>query len=168
MHCTTSIRSLLLGTALAVVTLAGPPLVCHKWVSSPGSLFETLEPLRAKVMEADDGPAQKEAALRELAALRAAIRPGDALSYMKAGYWAAALHSIRVSTAVDGPELIEQAVRLRPDDAEYHYIAALAYLSSDKSQHARHWQRAVELAKPGSAVERNLRELTPPVSAHAR
>jgi len=156
MHLMKSTTPVLLGMALATVTLAGPPLVCHPWVSTPGSVFEALEPLRSIALEADDSPANKEAALKKLATLRAEIRPGDAMSLLRAGYWATAMNLIKVSPATDGPELIEKAVSLRPDDAEYHVIAAMAYLSSDKALYRKHWERAHALAKPGSAAARNL------------
>ena len=60
------------------------------------------------------------------------------------------------STATDGPELIERAVSLRPDDAEYHTVAAIAYFGADKTLYKKHWDRAHALAKPGSAAARNL------------
>jgi len=167
MHILKSAAPLLLGVTLATVTFAGPPLVCHAWVSTPGSVFEALEPMRSTALEADDSPANKEAALKKLAALRAAIRPGDALSLLKAGYWATAMHLIQVSPATDGPELIERAVGLRPDDAEYHVIAAMANLSTDKALYRMHWQRAKALAKPGSAAARNLPPEGLEKSAHA-
>jgi hypothetical protein len=156
MHYLKLTAPVLLSLALGTVALAGPPLVCHAWVSTPGSVFEALEPLRSIALEADDSPANKEKALAKLAALRAAVKPGDAMSLLKAGYWATAMHLIGVSPATDGPELIRQAVELRSDDAEYHVIAAMAYLSSDKAAYQKHWQRAKALAKPGSAAARNL------------
>lgn len=156
MHCLKSTAPMLLGMALATVALAGPPLVCRQWVATPGSVFEALEPLRSIALEADDSPSHKEAALKKLAALRAEIRPGDAMSLLKAGYWATAMHLIGVSPATDGPDLIGRAVKLRPDDAEYHVIAAMAYLNSNKALYSKHSQRARLLAQPGSAAARNL------------
>lgn len=167
MHFMKSTAPVLLGMALATVTFAGPPLVCHPWVTTPGSLFETLEPMRAHALEADDSPANKEAALKKLAALRAEIRPNDALSLMKAGYWATAMNLIGVSPAKDGPDLIERAVELRPDDAEFHVIAAMANLSKDKTRYRTHWERAKALAKPGSAAAKNLPTEGLEKSAHA-
>lgn len=155
MHCKKS-TALLLGMALAGVALAGPPLVCRSWVSTPGSVFEALEPLRATALEADDSPAHKAAALKRLAGLRAGIRPGDAMSLLKAGYWATAMQQVGVSPATDGPDLIRRAVELRPNDAEYHLIAALAYLSSDMALYRQHLASARALAKPGTAAARNL------------
>ena len=156
MHWMKSIAPALLGMALATVTLAGPPLVCQRWVSTPGSVFEALEPLRSIALEADDSAAKKEAARERLATLRAGIRPGDALSLLKAGYWATAMHLIGVIPDTDGPELIRKAVELRPTDAEYHVIAALAYLGTDQDLYRKHRERAQALARPGSAAARNL------------
>lgn len=167
MHLMKKAAPVLLGMALATVTLAGPPLVCHPWVTTPGSLFETLEPMRARVLEADDSPANKAAALKKLDELRAEIRPNDAMSLMKAGYWATALNLIQVSPATDGPDLIERAVALRPDDAEFRVIAAMANLKGNKAQYQKHWERAKALAKPGSAAARNLPQEGLEKSAHA-
>jgi hypothetical protein len=115
--------------------------------------------MRLTAMEADDSPARKEAARARLRELRAAIKPGDALSLMKTGYWAAAMHSIRIVPDTDGPALITQAAALRPNDASYQFVAALAYLDQDKARARAYWTRARELAKPGSATARNLAEL---------
>lgn len=156
MHCMKSTAPMLLGMALATVALAGGPLLCHPWVSTPGSIFEALEPLRSVAKEADDSPSHKEAALKKLATLRAEIRPGDAMSLLRAGYWATALQRMGISPATDGPALIARAVNLKPDDAEYHVIAAIAYLNSDKSLYQKHARLARQLAKPGSAAVRNL------------
>lgn len=156
MHYLKLTAPVLLSLAMGTVALAGPPLVCHAWVSTPGSVFEALEPLRSTALEADDSAAHKERALAKLAALRAAIKPGDAMSLLKAGYWATAMHLIGVSPATDGPALIGRAVELRSDDAEYHVIAAMANLAGDKTAYRKHWERAKALAQPGSAAARNL------------
>ena len=50
-----------LTTGLAASALAGPTLACHEWVSTPGSVFEALAPLRVAA-EAAYSPANKEAA----------------------------------------------------------------------------------------------------------
>lgn len=165
MHLMKSTAPVLLGMALATVALAGGPLLCHPWVSTPGSLFEALEPLRATAIEADDSPAHKEAALQKLAALRAAIRPGDPLSLMRAGYWATAMNHMKISPATDGPELMERAVALRPDDAEYHAMTAIAYFATDKKMYQKHAQLARQLGKPGSAAVRNLPAVSPEKTA---
>jgi len=131
-------------------------MMCHPWVSTPGSVFEALEPLRSIAKQVNNSPAEKEMAIQTLATLRAGIRPGDAMSLLRAGYWTTAMHRMKVTTVTDGPELIERAVSLRPDDAEYHVIAAIVNLNNDGVRYWQHWDRAKALAKPGSAAAQNL------------
>jgi len=150
-----ALQLVVLITGLAASAVAGPTLACHEWVSTPGSVFETLDPLRQLAMGAYD-PARKEAVRAKLVQLRADIKPGDPVSLMKAGYWAEVLHAIGVSPDTDGPALMLRALALRPDDAEYEFMAALAYFDHDKATFQKHWGRARQLAKPGSAVAQNL------------
>jgi hypothetical protein len=149
-------KIMILTSGLAATAWAGPTLACHEWVSTPGSVFESLDPLRRVSMAADDSPANKEAARAKIAQLRAAIQPGDPVSLLKAGYWTEVVHQIGVAPDTDGPELILKALALRPNDAEYEFIAALAYADHDQATFHKHWDRARELAKPGSAVSKNL------------
>jgi len=144
-----------LTTGLAASALAGPTLACHEWVSTPGSVFEALAPLRLAA-EAAYSPAGKGAALAELTQLRSAVKPDDPVSLIKAGYWVEVMHVIGVSPDSDGPELMLRALALRPNDAEYEFMAALAYADHDKATFQKHWDRAQHLAKPGSAVAQNL------------
>ena len=65
-----------LTTGLAASALAGPTLACHEWVSTPGSVFEALAPLRLAA-EAAYSPAGKGAALAKLTQLRSAVKPDD-------------------------------------------------------------------------------------------
>lgn len=144
-----------LTTGLAASALAGPTLACHEWVSTPGSVFEALAPLRLAA-EAAYSPAGKGAALAKLTQLRSAVKPDDPVSLIKTGYWAEVMHVIGVSPDTDGPELMLRALALRPNDAEYEFMAALAYADHDKATFQKHWDRAQHLAKPGSAVAQNL------------
>ena len=162
MHKALSLAALSIG--LAASTLAGTTLGCHEWVSTPGSLFETLDQLRRVSVAADDSPANKEAARAKLAQLRADIKPGDAVSLMKAGYWTELMHATRISPETDGPELMLRALALHPDDADYEFMVALALFDHDKAAFQKHWNRAKELAKPGSAAAKNL-ELFRPILA---
>jgi hypothetical protein len=150
-----ALQLVLLTTGLAASALAGPTLACHEWVSTPGSVFETLGPLRLAA-EAAYSPAGKGAALAKLAQLRADMKPGDPVSLMKAGYWVEVMHAIGVSSDTDGPELMLRAAALRPNDAEYEFMAALAYFDHDKATFQKHWDHARQLAKPGSAAAQNL------------
>ncbi|MGH9647691.1 MAG: hypothetical protein ACRD4E_12850 [Bryobacteraceae bacterium] len=149
------IQLVVLTTGLAALALAGPTLACHKWVSTPGSVFEALEPLRQAAMGAYD-QTKTEAVRAKLVQLRTDIKPGDPVSLIKAGYWAEVLHAIGVSPDTDGPELMVRALALRPTDAEYEFMAALAYFDHDKATFQKHWDQARALAKPGSAVAQNL------------
>jgi hypothetical protein len=107
-------------------------------------------------MEVDDSAAKTQAARAKLVQLRAGIQPGDPVSLLKAGYWAAVLSDIRVAPDADGPEMILRALAMRPNDAEYEFIAALAFADHDRARFQKHWDRARKLAKPGSAVAKNL------------
>ena len=150
------LRFIVVALVFAQAAFGGPPIAC-KWIAVPGSLFESLEPLREGAMQADDSPAQKRAALARLAVLRTAIQPGDALSLVKAGFWAATMHDVGVAPDMDGPQLILRAVSLRPDDPEYHVFAALAHMTTDPALFRNHWERARVLSGRGSATERNLK-----------
>ncbi|MBZ5675854.1 MAG: hypothetical protein LAP61_16555 [Acidobacteriia bacterium] len=154
MHKALQLAVLTIG--LAASALAGPTLACHEWVSTPGSVFETLDQLRRTSMAADDSPANMQAARAKLAQLRADIKPGDPVSLMKAGYWAEVMHAIGISPDSDGPELMLRALALRPNDAEYEFMVALAHFDHDKATFQKHWNRAQELAKPGSVAAQNL------------
>ena len=109
MHYLKRTRNLILSAVLCGSIYGGPALSCRQWVSTPGSTFEAIEPLRRVAMEADDSPAHKMAARKKLADLRAGIRHDDPLTLLKAGYWAAVLNAIAVSDETDGPELIRKA-----------------------------------------------------------
>jgi hypothetical protein len=150
-----ALQLVVLTTGLAASALAGPTLACHEWVSTPGSVFEALEPLREVAMGAYDS-AKKEAVRAKLVQLRAEIKTDDPVSLLKAGYWAEVLHAIGVSPDNDGPELMLRALALRPNDPEYEFMAALAYFDHDTATFRRHWDRAQQLAKPGTAVTKNL------------
>jgi hypothetical protein len=156
MRTTNLTTTLILAGVLAGAVHAGPAIACH-WVAVPGSVFETLEPLRQIAMAADDSPASRQAALARVAQLRAAIKPGDAVSLLKAGFWITTLHDIGVARDTDGPALILKALELRPNAPEYQLFAALAFMHSDKAQFRKHWERARELAQPGSAAATNLK-----------
>jgi len=150
-----ALQLVVLTTGLAASALAGPTLACHEWVSTPGSVFAALDPLRELAMGAYS-PAKKEAVRAKLLQLRAEIKPDDPVSLLKAGYWAEVLHAIGVSPDTDGPELMLRALALRPNDAEYEFMAALAYFDHDTDTFQRHWDRAQQLAKPETAVTKNL------------
>jgi hypothetical protein len=149
-------RVLTLAAVLTGAVNAGPAIACN-WVAVPGSVFESLGPLRDRAMYADDSAAAKVQARARLVELRAAIRPDDPLSLLRAGFWATTMHDIRVAPDTDGPALILKALALRPADPEYQLFAALAHLHSDKALFRKHWVRAQELAKPGSAADSNIR-----------
>lgn len=150
-----TLRLMILTTGLAASAWAGPTLACHEWVSTPGSVFETLNPLRLAA-EAAYSPVNTGMALAKLAQLRADIKPDEPVSLLKAGYWAAVLNDVRVAPDTDGGDMILRALALRPNDAEYEFMAALAYADHDKTTFQKHWDRAQQLAKPGSAVAKNL------------
>jgi hypothetical protein len=147
---------ILTGAMVAASVWAGPAISCH-WTAVPGTTFGELGALRDRAYQADDSAAESTAALAELAKLRAAIKPGDAMSYLRAGFWATTMHDIRVAPDSDGPVLILKALELRPNDPEFEFFAALAYLTKDKVMFVKHWNRARELAKPGSATAVNIK-----------
>jgi len=153
MHKTLRLFAVTIG--LAASAWAGPTLACHEWVSTPGSVFETLDPLRRVAMDAYH-PDNKGAARATLAQLRADIKPGDPVSLLKAGYWAEVEHQIGAAPDTDGADMILRALAMRPNDAEYEFMAALAFADHDRATFQKHWDRAQQLAKPGSAVAKNL------------
>lgn len=165
MHTWKAVLSLI---TLSTAASAGPTLACHPWISSPGSVFELITPLRDAAMSVANHPAERPAALQKMAVLKSQIRPGNAASLLKAGYWIAILNVLRVTPESDGPELIRQAAELRPDDPEYHFFVALAYFDTDKEEYRKHWMRARELAKPGTAVSANLKAFEPELLARMR
>ena len=102
--------------------------------------------------------------------LRAAIRPTDPLTLLRAGYWywIAILHAIGVVPDSDGIDLIALAVDLRPKNPEYRFFLALASFDGDREQYQSHWLRARELAKPGTAADKNIRLFEPILFARAK
>lgn len=147
--------------ALASIGSAGPTLACHEWVSTPGSVFEALGPLRDAAMFTANHPQQAEAARARIAALRSEIQPSEPLTLLKAGYWIAILNALRMTEDTDGPDLIRRAAQMRPNDPEYQFFTALAYFDTDKQLYKDYWTRAERLAKPGTAVSRNLAAFEP-------
>jgi hypothetical protein len=143
---------------LAGAAHAGPAISCQ-WVAVPGSVFETLAELRDAAMRADDSLEQGRAARARLAQLKAAAKPGDPLSLLKAGFWTTTMHDIRIAEDSDGPGLIARAAALQPGDAEYQVLAALAYYGKDAAKFHQYWSRAQQLAKPGSAAAVNIRAI---------
>jgi hypothetical protein len=146
---------------LASVASAGPTLACHEWVSTPGSVFESLQPLRDAAMSAANHRSDWAAARQRVSTLRAAVTPGDPLSLLKAGYWISIMSELKLVPDSDGPEMLRQAAAMRPADAEYQFFAALGSFDTDKPLYRKYWARAQELAKPGSAVNRNLTSFDP-------
>jgi hypothetical protein len=153
---------------LPAIAFAGPTLACHAWVSPPGSAFAAVEPLRDAAMYVANHPEKAAEANQKIAELRSAIRTDDAVSLLRAGYWIAILHSIRMTTDTGGQALIQQALALRPDDPEYHFFAALSAFDTDKAQYQKHWARARALAKAGSAVSRNLAAFEPVLQSRTK
>jgi len=147
--------------AISTAALAGPTLACHQWTATPGSAFELLEPLRDAAMYTANHRSDWNAAVARIATLLAEIRRDDPATLLKAGYWIAIMNELRLTSDTDGPDLIRQAALLRPDDPDYEFFAALAYFDTDKQEYRKHWARAVELAKPGSATSQNLKSFEP-------
>lgn len=110
-------------------------------------------------MSADDSLAKTQAALATLTQLRAAMKPGDPLSLLKAGFWAETMHEIGIAPDTDGPELIMNALALRPNDPEYAIFAALAHMQKHPALFRKQWDRARALSTSGSAAARNLRTI---------
>jgi hypothetical protein len=152
----TMLRAVLLAAAFTATSLAGPPIAC-KWVAVPGTVFETLSSLRDTAMAADDSPMAKAEALKRLERLREEAKPNDALSLLKAGFWATTMRDIGITNDPTGPDLIAKAAALRPNEPEYQFFAALAYIHNDKARFRQHWSRAQTLSKPGSATARNMK-----------
>ncbi|MBV8845822.1 MAG: hypothetical protein JO307_23685 [Bryobacterales bacterium] len=155
------LKTLLPAIALASIAAAGPTLACHEWVSTPGSVFEALEPLRDAAMSTANHPEQATAARMRITELRAQIRPGEPLTLLKAGYWIAILNALRITEDTDGPDLIRRAAEMRADDPEYQFFTALAYFDTNKQLYRKYWMRAQKLAKPGTAVSKNLAAFEP-------
>ena len=151
---------------LATLATAGPTLACHEWVSTPGSAFEALTPLRDAAMTLANHPGQFQQA--QVAEMRAQIRPGDPLSYLKAGYWITFLNAIRLIPDTDGPDLVRKAAEMRPNDPEYQFFASLASFDTDKVQYKKYWARSQALAKPGTATARNLTAFEPELLARMK
>jgi hypothetical protein len=152
-------RIIALATMVAGAVHAGPAIACN-WVAVPGSVFETLSSMREQVYAADDSHAKASQARTQLAELRAAIKADDPLSLLRAGFWATAMQDIGVVPDTDGPALILRALALRPNDPEYQLFAALSHLDKDKAAFRKYWERARQLAKPGSAADINIRVIT--------
>ncbi len=96
-----ALQLVVLTTGLAASALAGPTLACHEWVSTLKSVLGRFEPLRGS----GDGCATSwRPSPQGPSSPAVAVKPGDPVSLLKAGYWAEVLHSMGVSPDTDGPE----------------------------------------------------------------
>lgn len=125
-----------------------------------------METLRRATIYADSNPrlAQELAAkLLERAQSAEAKGHADALAWFDAGYllqtFRDTAHLARerfVTSAEDGYPMIEKAIRLRGNDAEMEFAAAIIAANRSKGAGRDHLRRALTGAREGSLLARNL------------
>ena len=80
----------------------------------------------------------------------------DALAWFDAGYLAATYKQAGLVTDVKGYDLVAKAIALRGQDSEMEFAAAIITEDSPAKVHREHFQKAVNGAKDGSLLAKNL------------
>lgn len=87
----------------------------------------------------------------------------DALALFDLGYFVEALEQFRwelrnraIDTGVDGYATVERAIELAGGDPEMEFAAALISLAPERPRHERHLTAAIEGARDGSLLAKNL------------
>jgi hypothetical protein len=81
----------------------------------------------------------------------------DALAWFDAGYLAETYKQAGLATDVKGYDLVVKAIALRGQDSEMEFAAAIVTEDVPPSKtHVEHFQKAVNGAKEGSLLAKNL------------
>jgi len=95
---------------------------------------------------------------RLLARAKAAEAKGQraALAWFDAGYLAETYKQAGLTTDVKGYDLVAKAIALRGQDSEMEFAAAIITEGGSSKAHCDHFQKAVNGAKDGSLLAKNL------------
>jgi hypothetical protein len=122
-----------------------------------------METLRRATLYARKDPAAAKALLTRVMLGTKVQQPGDsqALTYFDTGYlveaykqWLGTDHN--PATGLDGYALVKEAIKLRGNDPQMEFAAALITLSGPSGEHQAHAERAVAGAKNDPLLARNL------------
>ena len=159
------------------------PWISHSWNLSGTETYDTsklvsdtasilaadntvivhMETLRRATLYARKDPAVAKALLARvmMATKTRQLDESRALTYFDTGYLAEAYkqwlgNSNNPAAGIDGYELVKEAIRLRGNDPQMEFAAALITLSDPGSEHQAHAQKAIAGAKGDTLLARNL------------
>jgi hypothetical protein len=159
------------------------PWISHSWNLSGTETYDTtklvadtaailaadntvivhMETLRRATLYARSNPAVAKALLNRVMMATKSPQPDEsrALTYFDTGYLAEAYkqwlgNSNNPAAGIDGYELVKEAIRLRGNDSQMEFAAALITLSGPASEHQAHAQKAIVGAKSDDLLARNL------------
>lgn len=160
------------------------PWISHSWNLTGGENYDTsklvsdtiailaanptvlvhMETLRRATLYAQKDPAVAKELLTKLTLGTKTAPSADAaaLHYFDVGYLAQTYKqwlgegTQNPAHALDGYALVKQAIRLRPNDPQMEFAAALITLSGPVSEHPDHAQKAIAGAKNDPLLARNL------------
>jgi hypothetical protein len=132
-------------------------------LAADSTVLVHMETLRRATLYARKDPAAAKALLNMLTAGTKTAQPGGppALYYFDVGYLAATYkqwleEAHNPARGIDGYALVKQAIRLRGNDPQMEFAAALLTLSGPASEHSDHVQKALAGAKSDPLLARNL------------
>jgi hypothetical protein len=159
------------------------PWISHSWNLSGAETYDTtklvadtaailaadntvivhMETLRRATLYARSNPAVAKALLNRVMMATKSPQPdaSRALTYFDTGYLAEAYkqwlgNSNNPAAGIDGYELVKEAIRLRGNDSQMEFAAALITLSGPASEHQAYVQKAIVGAKGDALLARNL------------
>jgi hypothetical protein len=159
------------------------PWISHSWNLSGTETYDTtklvadtaailaadntvivhMETLRRATLYARSNPAVAKALLNRVMMATKSPQPDEsrALTYFDTGYLAEAYkqwlgNSNNPAAGIDGYELVKEAIRLRGNDSQMEFAAALITLSGPASEHQAHAQKSIVGAKSDDLLARNL------------
>jgi hypothetical protein len=134
-----------------------------KVLASDSTVLVHMETLRRATLYARTNPAAAKELFNTLSAATKSVPSGapPALYYFDIGYLAESYkqwleQDSNPARGIDGYVLVKQALRLRGDDAQMEFAAALITLAGPASAHDQHVRRAKAGAKNDPLLARNL------------
>jgi hypothetical protein len=133
-------------------------------LAADSTVLVHMETLRRATLYARKDPAAAKELLTRLTAGTKSVQSGGppALYYFDVGYLAETYKqwlggsAQNPATGIDGYALVKQTIRLRGDDPQMEFAAALLTLSGPALEHRDHVQKAMAGAKTDPLLARNL------------
>src|SRR5215475_1862871 len=132
-------------------------------LSADNTVLVHMETLRRATLYArKDRTAAKELLTKIMMGTKSADAASRSLTYFDSGYLAAAYKqwlgdaSQNPAASIDAYALVQEAIRLRGNDPQMEFAAALITLSGPEAEHRAHAQKAIDGAKNDALLARNL------------